>query len=403
MRTTSAAVSYETVLKRGRDGRDARGFTLVELLVVIAIIGMLIALLLPAVQAAREAARRMTCSNKLKQMGLALHNYHSTNEEFPVDGHRRTPERPLGTYVSGQSWVSVQSRLLPYLEQTAVYSTMDIRGSYFYQLTSPYRTASEFNAGAAQQRMDILICPSSGTDGIIPGDSFERSYFLHAGQYLGVAGSIGLIAGQTSTANEPCVAEPDKCYPCWDNTGSALQNRFGGVRVPINGFMIVGEPKSFGSISDGTSNTFAFGESSWQGVEGPEPGAINVSGSPDGSLRSWHRGGQVDATTNGTTPGFAVERRLPDRPSANYIIPISSRGIERSMYINGGIRLRTTDEVAYARFVQMNLAGAWGSNHTGGCQFTLGDGAVRFVSETISGDIYVSMGSVDGGESAALP
>ena len=396
------------MLKQGWRGmlgkRDACGFTLVELLVVIAIIGMLIALLLPAVQAAREAARRMTCSNKLKQMGLALHNYHSTNEEFPVDGHRRTPNRPQANkpenYVSGQSWMSVQSHLLPFLEQVAVYSMMDIRCSYFYELHQPYRTASEFNALAGQQRMEMFICPSnSGPNSIIPGDGYERNYFLHSTQYLGVAGSIGLIAGLTSTAADPCVTEPDKCYPCWNNTGTAVATRFNGVRVPTNGIMIVGDANSFGSIADGTSNTFAFGESSWNGVEGANPIPVeggNTADVREGSLRSWNRGGQVDATTDSTYPGIAVEGR-------NYIIPISSRGISRSMYINAGIRLRTTDEVAYERFVIMSLSGAWGSNHTGGCQFALGDGSVRFVSETIAGDVYVSMGSIDGGESTTIP
>ena len=400
---------HKILLKwRNLGKRDARGFTLVELLVVIAIIGMLIALLLPAVQAAREAARRMTCSNKLKQLGLALHNYHSTNEEFPVDGHRRRPDRPLNNgqavspYFRDHSWVSVQSRLLPYMEQTAVYSIMDVRYSYFYDQISPYRTASQFNAWAAQQRMELLICPSnSGPNSIIPGDAYERDYFLHTSQYLGVAGSIGLIPGQTSTASEPCVTEPQKCYPCWNNTGTSVANRFNGVRVPINGIMIVGEAKTFGSISDGTSNTFAFGESSWNGVEGSNPVPASGDNAREGSLRSWHRGGQVNtnAGDNSTISGTAVE----GGPQPNYIIPISSRGIDRSMYINAGIRLRTTDEAAYERFVIMSLAGAWGSNHTGGCQFTLGDGSVRFVSETIAGDVYVSMGSADGGESITLP
>src|SRR6056297_1076372 len=95
-----------------------RGFTLVELLVVIAIIGILVALLLPAVQAAREAARRMQCGNNLKQMALAMHNYHDTHKAFPF------------SYMIDPSNLNVQSwgtRLLPFIEQSAIYDRWDSR------------------------------------------------------------------------------------------------------------------------------------------------------------------------------------------------------------------------------------------------------------------------------------
>ena len=96
--------------------RQNRGFTLVELLVVIAIIGILVGLLLPAVQAAREAARRMQCSNNLKQMGLALHNYHDTFNRFP--GNTATPQ---GSQQLGASWLV---KILPQLEQSAAFNQL---------------------------------------------------------------------------------------------------------------------------------------------------------------------------------------------------------------------------------------------------------------------------------------
>src|SRR5215210_4645960 len=98
------------------------GFTLIELLVVIAIIGVLIALLLPAVQAAREAARRIQCTNNLKQLGLGLHNYHSANETFPPGGSRNPYDPPNKTdgSPSWSSW-SAHALLLPYLEQKPLY------------------------------------------------------------------------------------------------------------------------------------------------------------------------------------------------------------------------------------------------------------------------------------------
>src|SRR5436190_15716662 len=103
-------------LKNGRQG----GFTLVELLVVIAIIGVLVALLLPAVQAAREAARRMQCTNHLKQMGLALHNFHDTNKVFPA----ADDELPASTALTGSGlWKAAwTAHILPYIEQQSLFA-----------------------------------------------------------------------------------------------------------------------------------------------------------------------------------------------------------------------------------------------------------------------------------------
>ena len=101
--------------------KHRHGFTLIELLVVIAIIGVLIALLLPAVQAAREAARRAQCTNNLKQIGLALHNYHSVNGTFPLGSIKA--QQNLGSYASYR-W-SVHAQILPNLEQTALYNAIN--------------------------------------------------------------------------------------------------------------------------------------------------------------------------------------------------------------------------------------------------------------------------------------
>ena len=101
----------------GKNGQNGKGFTLVELLVVIAIIGILIALLLPAVQAAREAARRMSCSNNLKQYGIALHNYHDIHKTFPTSQLQRMNSARFNT-----NWV-----LCPFIEQNALYEQLKLR------------------------------------------------------------------------------------------------------------------------------------------------------------------------------------------------------------------------------------------------------------------------------------
>jgi len=126
-----------------------RGFTLIELLVVIAIIGILVGLLMPAVQAAREAARRMSCSNQLKQIGLAMHNYHDVHRALPptVLGMRVGTEQGMPVHQAGlTAWVSI----LPYVEQTELYERFDFNASSW----------ATVNEEAARQTPPVYRCPS---------------------------------------------------------------------------------------------------------------------------------------------------------------------------------------------------------------------------------------------------
>jgi len=130
-----------------------RAFTLIELLVVIAIIAVLIALLLPAVQQAREAARRSQCKNNLKQLGLALHNYHSSLNVFPPN------LVPGGNFnYSAGNW-GVLAFLNPYLDQTNVYNLMNLSAPT-YASTSPYNIADPNNAKAVAIIVPLFLCPS---------------------------------------------------------------------------------------------------------------------------------------------------------------------------------------------------------------------------------------------------
>jgi prepilin-type N-terminal cleavage/methylation domain-containing protein/prepilin-type processing-associated H-X9-DG protein len=128
--------------------KSPRAFTLVELLVVITIIGILISLLLPAVQTAREAARRMKCSNNLKQIGLALHNYAIANAVFPP-GFCKDPKDPPSN--SNSSW-SIHGRLLPYLEQGNAYNRIQLNIGWHLQ------------PGVPTLRMPMYLCPSEAND-----------------------------------------------------------------------------------------------------------------------------------------------------------------------------------------------------------------------------------------------
>lgn len=209
--------------------RSRRGFTLIELLVVIAVIAILIGLLLPAVQQAREAARRTQCKNNLKQLGLALHNYHDTHLVFPPGSLRGT----------GLAWGFV-THTLPYFEQTSVYNTID-----FSQTDCAVFLIAQQATGrsdAASVLLPILTCPSdplggtqllSGPNG--PSPNTYDTGKLYPSNYIGVAGS------KESAAWCPYAGIAD---------GDGMLYTSSRVRIA--------------DITDGTSNTFLLGE---RGIE----------------------------------------------------------------------------------------------------------------------------------------
>ena len=136
-----------------------RGFTLIELLVVIAIIAVLIALLLPAVQSAREAARRIQCTNNLKQIGLAMHNYHTANNSFPQGCAASFNTAPYGPCIAWSGW-SAQSLLLPYVEQSTIYNAANFNLDPFSTPISPV-----VNGTVVYAKVASFLCPSDGNAG----------------------------------------------------------------------------------------------------------------------------------------------------------------------------------------------------------------------------------------------
>ena len=227
--------------------RNHRGFTLIELLVVIAIIAVLIALLLPAVQAAREAARRSQCVNNLKQIGLAMHNYHSTVGTFP-QGHSQSASSAgySGGYAGWTEW-SAQAELLGFLEQTPLYNSINFSycGGYNYGFTC--------NSSAAFSSIAAFLCPSdTNSSGAAKFNAGWGNYANPPGNnnYRGSVGTTSLAGYNNGPGYGGC--QPD---PLNINGGQP------GCAPYSTGVFAYWVSYGLRDIPDGSSNTVAFGES----------------------------------------------------------------------------------------------------------------------------------------------
>lgn len=300
-------------LDRCRNRRRA-GFTLIELLVVIAIIAVLIALLLPAVQQAREAARRSQCQNNLKQIGLALHNYHDVYNKFPMAYVRPDPADQSDN-IEGWGW---HVMILPFVEQNNLFDQLGVTRNTLRDFLAAAGSNPQ-NAALLQTRLPMYLCPSDGNDGLVHQNR-------HFGGGLGTnAGGLGQFR-PGATNYMACRGTRDQIARNVDTWGVFFHN----------------SSVTIGGITDGTSNTIFVGEretrvgraGSWVGVRNPDG---------NGSRGIWYNIGQVRSIMNASDPPF------------NWGSP--------------------------------NGAGTgFSSEHTGGAQFLLGDGSVRFISENIQHD-----------------
>ncbi|MCC7338367.1 MAG: DUF1559 domain-containing protein [Pirellulaceae bacterium] len=325
-----------------------RAFTLVELLVVIAIIGILVGLLLPAVQAAREAARRMSCSNNLKQMGLALHNYHDSYSKFPPAGFV-SPNYPGGVW-------SVQARILPQLEQANLQNLINWSQPYSVQ------------GLVARTRVPVYVCPSEPRDEIRLDPNANDPNFAH--YPLNYGANMG----------EWFIFDP--------------RNNQGG-----SGVFYPNSKLQFGSITDGTSNTLAFAEvkayttyirdglnPSGSGVPTPSlPADVVAYGSSsksDSGHTEW-----VDARVHqsGVTTTFAPNTRMVYEADGNVY----------DIDFNSSREGKTFNNVTYASVTSR-------SHHTGGVEVALCDGSVRFISQSVDLASWRALGSRSGGEVVQL-
>ncbi|MCY2963966.1 MAG: DUF1559 domain-containing protein [Planctomycetota bacterium] len=257
--------------------RRRRGFTLIELLVVIAIIGVLVALLLPAVQQAREAARRSQCSNNLKQIGLALHNYHDTFNTFPPAATVSARDSK-GAGIASWGW---GTSILPQLDQSTIFNDLN-----------PNRTELDVLLRDPVARIKttttipVYKCPSDTA----PRTNYERAFSnLEYGGPGYNAGSRDFAAGTSS------YAAVHGTY--WVNAGNAVFDKLdpGGVFFPTSNIKI-------SDITDGASNTFLIGERRWSDFSAVWVGIRNYQGFGNWGSRMIQ--GIVSVPLNYGTPVF---------------------------------------------------------------------------------------------------
>lgn len=317
----------------------SKGFTLIELLVVIAIIAILVSLLLPAVQQAREAARRTQCKNNLKQLGLAIHNYHDVARCFPGNIVES------GAGYRNASWLTM---ILPYVEQSTAYNAMEFSGTNFSNQDAPPNLNWDL---VNRLRVPGLNCPSSvlpttrtqnaNASTIALGAPDQLTY--QVSDYVGMAGGYWL----PNTTTVP----PGGVWTGygWDHQVGTIINLGPGA-----------SPRRIASLTDGTSNTLAVGEHSSYTIK--ESDGSRVDARPS----NWAGGAWGNGPGTRAWVGWSLNVTVP-RYGINYNGP----GYGHDIPYGGHTGLR--------------------SQHTGGVQVALADGSVRFLSENMSFDTLMAL------------
>ncbi|MGE3818663.1 MAG: DUF1559 domain-containing protein [Isosphaeraceae bacterium] len=342
-----------------------RGFTLIELLVVIAIIAVLIALLLPAVQSAREAARRSQCVNNLKQIGLAIHNYHSTHDALPPGGEVRSGGSVAGYpalgWVNGPQNHSMNVRILPYMEQQPAYNAVNFQVTAIWGVSNdsaPYVIDGyEHNRTVMVMKIASFVCPS---DKNVPGGAHPQ------GQGVSYAPNQGLNRYNSN----------------WASSGPVyFQGDDGGLN----------KIRNFAAVTDGTSNTAMYSE--WVKGKGSNdrihPGIVWQGVGVD-SVPQAERGVPANQKLAALCQNRNNAADIWDFKGEVWMLHESGRG-------GGYYHIQTPNKKSCQCCGYDTIIGA-SSNHPGGVNVLMLDGSVKFIKDTISQPTWYALATIDWGE-----
>jgi prepilin-type N-terminal cleavage/methylation domain-containing protein len=356
------------------------GFTLVELLVVIAIIGVLVALLLPAVQAAREAARRSSCSNNLKQMGIAVHNFHDTRGYLPACARDQRPFGTAGTGGAGwgSSWFVY---VLPFMEQNPMYE------KFLFNNGSGWTGTDAANNTLAAQSVIVpaFFCPSSPLLKTCRSPNSNGPQM--APTYVGIAGATpNLIPNYVETR--------------YSTPGTATNCCSGGI-AGSSGIIIPGPgptPKTFANIQDGLSNVAMIGEvGDWMFTQNGEKRDYRNT-AQHGWIIGWRNANPPDQTA--PTSGAAnQDNRTFSLTTVRYRINDKKNVANNNL----GWPNWPGDCAAYGMCENSSGNTPLNSAHPGGCMITMGDASVRFVPETLDLAMLARLATRDDGQPLQLP
>jgi prepilin-type N-terminal cleavage/methylation domain-containing protein/prepilin-type processing-associated H-X9-DG protein len=345
--------------------KTCRGFTLIELLVVIAIIAVLIALLLPAVQSAREAARRAQCTNNLKQIGLGLHNYHTSHNTFPLGGTTNWNDY----YNNNAGWGtwSAQALLLGYMEGQPLYNAIN------FNWVCCWSSGLYINSTVSLAVINTYICPSDGISPIAAGGDV----------WAGNTNNYHACVGDATDFYNPSgmFAESTKCFgiqACTDGTSSTIA--FGEALVGSNDGQQV-KWRSGPVLSAGS----ALCKGGWCGINDVSVNYAGVLADLQVCQQGW-----VTEKGKYNGKGFRWCENLGGFSLFNTVVPPSPNDYKFAWCaLRGG---GTNSNASDGQYQNAN------SNHPGGANFLLCDGSARFIKSSVSIRTYWALGTRNLGE-----